>query len=53
MSKKPHAKPTSKAETKTKPAKPTELSTRDLDQVAGGVSEIHFTKLVDKSSPQF
>jgi len=34
--------------------KPTELSDQDLEAVSGGrasVSDIHFTKVVDKASP--
>jgi type VI protein secretion system component Hcp len=47
-------KPTSAPKPESKPKQPpsTELSPKELDEAAGGVSDIHFTKLIDKSSPQ-
>src|SRR5882757_8005345 len=46
-------KPTSapKPDTKSKQPALTELSPKELDQAAGGIKDIHFTKLIDKSSP--
>jgi len=41
----------SKPDTKSKQPASTELSPKELDQAAGGIKDIHFTKLIDKSSP--
>ncbi len=54
MTQPPDSKPASqpKPETKLKQPTSTELSPKELDEATGGVSDIHFTKLIDKSSPK-
>jgi hypothetical protein len=44
--------PAPKPDTKSKQSASTELSPKELDQVAGGMSDFHFVKLIDKSSPK-
>jgi len=49
------AKPSSAADTRAKPQQPAKtLPEAELDKVSGGVatSDIHFTKLYDKSTPK-
>jgi type VI protein secretion system component Hcp len=43
------SKPASAPKSETKPS--TELSPKELDEAASGMSDFHFTKRIDKSSP--